>query len=851
MDAISVGQGITGSGGRGDDNRKPLIPNESADAIRFEIPAQPTYPAGTSLLSILSLVFMSGLSVYLYMQLASQDVATWVLLPFIFTIFGGTLGWVFELGLLLGGTPFQKNRNRLTVFIQKIRFLNLAPVATTLFFFVCAIMIPDSNLVLAILFLMGATCFGLGVALYFGGAPSAPLVLLGMQIAQFLIVLAYAPPAGGYTVAYFLMGQAVLQLVALVIGTETPLKSTGFHIFSTIGGYFAFAAIATVLRDSPGFSQQVAPVIPAGSLLMWSFIIVCILGLVFTLKANPMTYNNLRAAASLAVWGPQYFLLISAKRFPKPLNLSEVYKDGTPPVSKLKPYYQQHPEFLPEVLNIPAVERLEGNVTAFGDQVKKVKKVFKIIALMDHFFPQANVKIPLKEKPRMNIWSNGFDIYPQIFLWKIFGYTLPIPEIKPTPKPALEAYKEGQLLAYLGEYGIANPFLKPAPDKEKGTLVMDFRFLEKYETKPDYESYGGQAFFRVNSEEKKLELISVVAPHSDEEIAANPMDSTFRHAESMVLASMYFQVISGKHLAEIHMTYNLLEVVFHNAFDAQGQFNHPFRTFMYLHLFSHELAEELTTEHLVQEGAVFTQIFATTHSSLINHLNDSYHSFDYGEDEDFDARLDAMRMENGEVLPNACINWEMEYVAIWRRYTDALIDIIYEDDAAVQNDKYLQDVYRGMNQVIFKGLPDRYDQFQTKKGVSRWATDTIHHLVVRHQVYGTTGINAAMDPRISSSQIPKDRGTPGVDEWRSLMCVGLATACARFTLLVGEGGETFVYLLDGVDEKYKDAMAEVFVQLQEDMVALDHKWRADNIQKEFNYNYFRAAPSDLRTGPGY
>lgn len=850
MDAISVGQGMAGSE-RSEDNRAPLIPNESADAIRFEIPDQPTYPIGSSLLSILSLVFMSGLSIYLYMQLVRDEVATWVLLPFIFTIFGGTLGWVFELGLLLGGTPFQKSRNRLTIFIQKIRFLNLAPVATTLFFFVCAIVIPDPNLRMAILFLMGASCFGLGVALYFGGAPSVPLVLLGMQVAQFLIVLVYAPPPGSYAVAYLLMGQAVLQLIALVIGTDTPLKSTGFHIFSTIGGFLAFSAIAMVLREAPEFSQQVAPVIPAGSLLMWSFILTCILGLVFTLKTNPRTYNNLRAATSLAIWGPQYFLLISAKRFPKPLNLSEVYKDGPPPVSKLRPYYQQHPEFLPEVLNIPAVERIEGNVTAFGTQIKKVKQVFKIIALMDHFFPQADIKVPLKEKPRMNIWSNGYDIYPQIFLRKIFGYSLPIPEIKPTPKPALDAYKEGQLLAYLGEYGIANPFLKPAPDKEDGTLVMDFRFLEKYDTKADYESYGGKAYFRVNSAEEKLELISVVAPHSDEEILANPMDSTFRHAESMVLASMYFQVISGKHLAEIHMTYNLLEAVFHNAFDAQGQYNHPFRTFMYLHLFSHELAEELTTEHLVQEGAVFSQIFATTHSGLINHLNDSYHSFDYGEDEDFDARLDAMRMDNGEVLPNACINWEIEYVAIWRKYTDALIDIIYEDDTAVQNDKYLQDVYRGINQVIFKGLPDRYDQFQTKAGVSRWASDTIHHLVIRHQVYGTTGINAAMDPRISNSQIPKDRGTPGVDEWRSLMCVGLATACARFTLLVGEGGETFTYLLDGVDEKYKDDMAEVFVQLQEDMLALDRKWRADNIQKDFNYNYFRATPSDLRTGPGY
>jgi hypothetical protein len=720
-----------------------------------------------------------------------------------------------------------------------------------MFFFVCAMVIPDPNLRIALLYVSGAACFGLGVALYFGGAPAVPLILLGTQVAQFFIVLVYAPPVGGYAVMFMLMGQAVLQAIALIIGTDTPLKSTGFHVVSTIGGILAFGAIMGATAINPDFSSQVAPAIARGSLLMWGFVISCIAGLIITLKTNPMTYNTLRSAASNAIWSVQYFLLISAKRFPNPLNLSEVYKDGPPPPSKLKPYYQQHPEFLPEFLSIPAVERIEGNVTAFGDQVVKVKKAFKVIALMDHFFPQANVNTPLKDKPRMNRWSNGFDVYPQLFLKTIFGYSLPIPELKKTPQPALDAYKDGQLLAYLGEFGIANPFLKPAADHGDGVLVMDFRFLEKYETKADYESYGGMAYFRVNSATEKLELISVVAPHSNEEVAANPMDSTFRHAESMVVASMYFQVISGKHLADIHMTYNLLEVVFHNAFDAQGQFAHPFRTFMYLHLFSHELAEEMTTEHLVQEGAVFSQIFATTHSSLINHLNDCYHSFEYAGDEDFEGRQAAMMMANGKVLPNACINWELQYVAIWQKYTNALMDIIYDDDVAVQNDKYLQDVHRGLNEIMMKSLPTRYDNFQTKAGVSRWASDTIHHLVVRHQVYGTTGINAAMDPRISTTQVPKDRGAPGVDEWRSLMCVGLATACARFTLLVGENGETYTYLLNGVSDKYKDGMAKVFVQLHEDLLTMDRKWTADKVQKEFNYNYFRAAPSDLRTGPGY
>ena len=451
----------------------------------------------------------------------------------------------------------------------------------------------------------------------------------------------------------------------------------------------------------------------------------------------------------------------------------------------------------------------------------------------------------------MKIWDDGSSVYPKIYTKTIFGFSLPIPEFKITPPTVIDAFKEGQLLAYLAQYGIANPLLRKAPDRP-GYLILDFRHLERYETKADYESYGGVAYFKVNSQNKRLELTSVIAPNTNEEIVPNPMDSTFRSAESMVTASLYFMVISGKHLADIHMTYNLLEVVLHNAFDAQNQFAHPVRTFMYLHLFSHELAEELTTEHLVQEGAVFTQIFATTHNSLINHLNDQYHEFEYADDEDFEYRADIMRMDNGEILPNACITWELEYVKIWRRYTDAIINLVYDGkDENVANDKYIQDMLRGMKQVFFKGLPDRHEDLKTIKGLSRWASDTIHHLIIRHQVYGTTGINSAIDPRISSPQVPKDGGTPGVDEWRSLMGVALATACSRFTLLYGKNEETFVYLLDGLEPKYKEGMTPIFEQLHDDLEALDKKWTKDSADMEFNYNYFRAIPSDLRTGPSY
>jgi len=299
------------------------------------------------------------------------------------------------------------------------------------------------------------------------------------------------------------------------------------------------------------------------------------------------------------------------------------------------------------------------------------------------------------------------------------------------------------------------------------------------------------------------------------------------------------------------MTYNLVEVSMHNAFDAQNQWTHPFRTFMYLHFFSHELAEEMTTEHLVQERGVFSQIFSTTHDEMINHLNDTYANFIYGEDEEFESRAEAMTMSNGEILPQACIKWELEYFEIWDKYTTDLIDIIYTSDEMVVSDKYIQDFHTGLLQVMVQGLPERYENFKTKKGVARFAADTIHHAVIRHQVYGTTGIKAAMDPRISTTQVPRDTGTPGINEWRSLAYVALATGVARFTLLTGPEGKDFTYLLDGIDGKYRKPMANVFQQLQTALLTLDEKWTEGVVERDFNENYFRAIPSDLHTGPGY
>ena len=842
---------------------------EYATEERFIRPVPVIYSKFGSLLSILSLLFMAVLSSLMYFQLVHPEqaflpwlsdllpflkppevnsaLATWAWLPFAFTIFGSVVGMLFELWLMLTGQQFQQTNTPFHTFIRNIRLLNLGPVVASMFFFFVCILVTDPSMRLVLLYLSGAIAFGLGFALFFNGAPSFVFVMLaGLQVTQVILVLTHTIPFGGSSVAYFLIAQSVLQLAALLITTATPIKSTGFHTLSTLAGVCLYIALVKITNANPSFSHDVAVALPKWSVLYWGFIVACLAGMVAVGCAFPKVYQSFRSLFSHAIWTLQYFVLVSAKRFPRPFNLSRVYDNNKPVQSKLKPYYQVHAKYLMKDLSIPADEDIEKNVTLFKKLINKATKGFKAIALLDHVIPQSNVKTPLDNKQRMAVWSDGSEYWPKFFSRKLFGYTIPNRgHFENTPEPVIKAFKQGQLLAFLVESGVGSPFLT---EREEGAgLKVDFSYLERFETKSDFEAYGGQAHFVINNEHKKLELQALVAPLSGKVIKTDPHNPEFRQVEAQVLASLYYEVISGKHLAEIHMTYNLVEVAMHNAFDVQGQWRHPFRTFMYLHLFAHELAEEITTEHLVQDGAVFTQIFATTHDSLIDHLNYTYSNFEYGTDENFEYRKQLMLDDNNEVLPNSAIKWELKYAEIWHKYTCCLIDTIYHDDAAVVNDTYLQDFHAGLNLVMLKGLPKRYDDFKTKAGVARFASDTIHHLVIRHQVYGTIGIRAALDPRISKTQVPKDGLTTAVDDWRSLSYVALATGKARFTLLLDD----FTYLLDGVEEKYRKPMHSIFDQLQEDLRILEAEWNTTEEEKIFNYNYFRAVPSGLHTGPGY
>ena len=126
-----------------------------------------------------------------------QDGALWTLLPFYFTIYGSTLGWVFESVMLLMGHPFDKSFNRFTTFISRLRELNGGPVVATLFFFATALMVPSKDvpflktLMYISIFMVVALSIGLfwGGYRVLGGTDMLPLVMMGIQVTEFFFVV--------------------------------------------------------------------------------------------------------------------------------------------------------------------------------------------------------------------------------------------------------------------------------------------------------------------------------------------------------------------------------------------------------------------------------------------------------------------------------------------------------------------------------------------------------------------------------------------------------------------------------------------------------------------------------------
>ncbi|MDY3552387.1 hypothetical protein R5W24_001469 [Gemmata sp. JC717] len=826
-------------------------------AEKFELPPVAPFGYGPAALSALSLLAFAAASVFAINTGLERQAPWWAVAPFAATAIGSGGGFLYEFWLLVTGRPFQLLGTPLGRHIQTLRLGNLALVfgATYLAYFLFGS--PSTPRIYLVGPFIGLVVGFLLVNLMFRGPMLAVMVPLMIGLVAQVVFLYVPPLAGGHEARAWLLGAAVGLFATLLIGAQTPLRSTLFHVVGTGVVVALWFGTAAQLAAAPG------PDVPLGDSALW-LVAAALVGAVLAFRFLRGTWAVFRSGLSNVIWPLFYLVVAGGMRIPRPRRLGDLYKgreDQLKPLH-LEPYYRAHPRNQSHPVSIPALdEALTVKVHALGFLGVLVRVVFDIGSRISQVFPMANPEVPLGYKPRMERWSGGGEYWPwwlrrTIWLpylgWFSIQSGVRGPGYQGTPDFAIARYKEGQLLAYLAEYGAAESFLKPVrvPDGRAG-FELDFRFLEHYESKPDYERYGGSAFFVIDDTTRSLVLTHLRAPRTDAVLPADPLAPTFRHVEDIVLSSLYFYVVSGKHLVEIHMGLNLVEVALFNSFDARKEWFHPVRLALYPHLFAHELAEELTTENLIEDGAIFPQIFATTGAALVRHLNDRFSEYQLGVDEDFDGREQRLLAGRAgakleDVLPNCSLVWEKAYVAVWQEYAASLVTAAFPSDAAVAADEGVRTLFEQLGTAFMRPLPDRYAGLATRAGLARFIADTIHHLVLRHEIYGTTAVRLALDPRISKVQVPKDGGPYAVDEWRALACIATATSRVRYTLfMASDWSDAFDDLKDpAVLAAYKGAYTRMKAQL----TALGTRWRSDGRN---NYDTLRVLPEELDLGAGY
>jgi hypothetical protein len=823
---------------------------------KFTLPEIPEFKGNGPWLSVLSLLGFLAASVVAFLW--TSEFPFWSRAPFLFTAIGSGIGFVYELWLIASGRAYQLFMTPGGRIVQWLRAAVLVFVYGSTYVAYSVIAFGASSSAFWIVGIAGALTGLLAVVLLLRGPMQlGGTIFLSGFIGQLVLIWLSPDVPGGTLVQWLLTGAAAALYASIVVGAATPQKSTVFHLLGIAAVGLLYFSLHNADQDATASFAHNPTSVPR--FWLWLGFIAAVLVAFYVL---PKTWHVLRAFLANATWPLFYLLIAGGLRVPKPDRLSLLYKGKEDQLKLLKvlPYYMAHPRNLTHRISVPCLdEALTLKVHAFVFITRMVTFFFGVASVFNRCFPFANTNVSLALKPRMEPWSDGSHYWPWWLLkrvwlpglgWFEIESGVRGPGFQATPEMAVDAYQQGQLLAYLVEYGIAGSFIEPEKRGSKTMFKLDFTFLEQYETKPDYESYGGVAYFEIDDRRKNLVLVSVRPPGATRDILTDPNDAAFRHAEDLILASLYYYVVSGKHLVEIHMGLNLVEIALFNAFDAKLQWNHPIRIALYPHLFAHELAEELTTQNLLEDGAVFTQIFATTNAALMRHLNDRFSEYQLGRDEDFDYRekvlLSGRKGERlADVLPGSSLIWEREYAEVWQEYADAIVNGAFESDEKVADDRCIQTLFANLSDLFLQPLPKRYAQLATKSGLARFIADTMHHLIIRHEIYGTSGVRLSLDPRINKVQVPKDGGPPAIDEWRSLACVAMATSRVRYTKLLINFSNVFS---DIEDEDIRLKLRKAHTQLKSQLQRLEEKFNSDGVD---NYQTLRLVPADLDIGAGY
>jgi hypothetical protein len=297
----------------------------------------------------------------IHLSSSLSAIGWWITLPFVVKVLVAYVAFVHELFLLPGGRTDPTSK---TWVFNHYRHSLLGWTTASSFFVAIAFTIPPSDPIL-LWVLSHVSCFafvGLSAALFFRRIQLIRFALATIHAVKIVIVLSRGAVVGGFDVTFLLLAEGVLEICAVLVSEDVvadPLSSAVYNLWTTLSTLFLYAATVLVGTVHPTFPEDYGRVLfPADN--FGTVVVSCIasglLGLVSVLLISPKTYQAFRTTCSVGLWSFLQLLLMSASFVKNPYKLSDVYDRDHPPVClTMKPFWQQHPRYMPKRLDIPCI----------------------------------------------------------------------------------------------------------------------------------------------------------------------------------------------------------------------------------------------------------------------------------------------------------------------------------------------------------------------------------------------------------------------------------------------------------------------------------------------------------------
>jgi len=814
----------------------------------------------------------------------------WVVCPYVFTIWGLFVGCTWDIyNECVPG-------NRWFAGVHSYRALNAGFVATFGLNHLIFTLTSDYNYIAYavpldawyfVLFMV-ATYLGFSDFLGHHKGPGPMIVGMLFSFVTQLIILISAKVEGipefdsmvTFSGWILLMAFTILNQIGLLVGIRLAL----YHSIMCIS-LFCLTFSLLSYGEQFCFNTRYGEAQPN----FWYIFLGWVIGMGLVFAFQPLQRNTFRRGLLALLWFRVWAKSLSLPPWdPVPLDLK---KNKNQPFIGIKAFwlgsrvddvsgYRRAAQLcipMGEFIPSSQFDRIDGSSVApiFGKG-----GLFDQLSYLDARFAQSRSDTQLIDKVRFAPGQDGAYWFPSRLL-----FTGPAPS--PTTS-VMQAKLQGTLLEFLVWYGHLSPALRKVNDSDReimgdlegATHVVDYEWMSVYDVKPDYHRNGGRAFFKLDKASVRLHVLYLTRPRETRKIyplrlASGETDWQFDQAEQIILTSSYAMVVVGYHAGGIHVMMNLLAIALHNGFDTNdGDYFHPWRTAMHLHFFNHIVVNDSTTGHLLENTAIFSQIFPWTIRGLYEFLQHVVRNFEYMSDADLESRK---AVTDGVMPEQSTLVWEEKYKTIYLKYAEKIADLCWKTDADITKDMQMQKFLRNLASNIPKGLPARLKSsagtiaFTSKAQAAEFMASSIFVVTCRHEVYGTLFGNWAYEPYIMQSQLPLDFGPPAVNDFQALVGIAMATSRKPATKLMireepmpgekttvglpknaqGVGMRDFKYFIRNLPTEEDAALKQAFDYLQGALNALYVDMAGNREKREMANWFLQVTPEMLELGAGY